>query len=76
MLLAENGFTMLMGLVIGTVSALLAVAPHIISHGTSVPWQSLGLTLSAIYITGLIASALAIYFALQTPLLPALKQEI
>ncbi|MDP6042360.1 MAG: ABC transporter permease [Candidatus Latescibacteria bacterium] len=76
MLLAENGFTMLTGLVIGTVSALIAVAPHIISHGTSVPWQSLGLTLSVIYITGLIASSIAVYFALRAPLLPALKQEI
>jgi ABC-type antimicrobial peptide transport system permease subunit len=76
MLLAENGFTMFMGLAIGTVSALIAVAPHIISHGTSVPWNSLGLTLIAIYGTGLIASALAVYFALRAPLLPALKQEI
>ena len=40
------------------------------------PWASLGLTLGIIYATGLIASAIAISFALRAPLLPALKREI
>lgn len=76
MLLAENGFLMLAGLGIGSLSALIAVAPHLIAHGALVPWASLALTLALIYATGLIASAIAAFFALRAPLLPALKREI
>lgn len=76
MLLAENGFLMLAGLGIGSLSALIAVAPHLITYGALVPWASLGLTLALIYATGLIASAIAAFFALRAPLLPALKREI
>ncbi len=76
MLLAENGFLMLVGLAIGSVSALIAVAPHVMSYGALVPWGSLALTLVIIYGAGLIASAIAVFFALRAPLLPALKQEV
>ena len=76
MLLAENGFLMFVGLAIGSVSALIAVAPHVISYGALIPWGSLGLTLVIIYGAGLIASAIAVFFALRAPLLPALKQEM
>ena len=76
MLLAENGFLMFVGLAIGSVSALIAVAPHVMSHGALIPWGSLALTLVIIYGAGLIASAIAVFYALRAPLLPALKQEI
>ncbi len=75
MLIAENGFLMLAGLGIGSLSALIAVVPHIIGHRAFIPWGSLALTLGLIYGTGLIASTLAVFFALRAPLLPALKQE-
>ena len=75
MLLAENGFLMLVGLAIGSVSALIAVAPHVMSYGALIPWGSLALTLVIIYGAGLTASAIAVFFALRAPLLPALKQE-
>ena len=76
MLLAENGFLMLVGLAIGSASALIAVAPHVMSYGALIPWESLALTLVIIYGAGLIASAIAVFFALRAPLLPALKQEM
>ncbi len=76
MLLAENGFLMFVGLAIGSVSALIAVAPHVMSYGALIPWGSLALTLVIIYGAGLIASAIAVFYALRAPLLPALKQEI
>ncbi len=75
MLLAENGFLMFVGLAIGSVSALIAVAPHVMSYGALIPWGSLALTLVIIYGAGLIASTIAVFFALRAPLLPALKQE-
>ena len=76
MLLVENSFLMLVGLAIGSVSALIAVAPHVVSYGAFIPWGSLALTLVIIYGAGLIASAIAVFFALRAPLLPALKQEM
>ncbi|MBT5831001.1 MAG: ABC transporter permease, partial [Candidatus Latescibacteria bacterium] len=73
MLLIENGFLILMGLAIGTVSALVTAAPHLL--GYAVPWQSLGLTLLMILEVGLIVGTVAVYFALRMPLLSALKRE-
>ena len=73
MLLAENGFLLLIGILIGTVSALIAVAPHLITPGAQAPWSSLVMTLVSVFLVGMAASAIAVYFALRRPLLPALK---
>ena len=75
MLLAENGFLLVMGILIGSFSALISVAPHLIVPGASIPWLSLVITLSVVFLVGMIASAVAVFFALRTPLLPALKAE-
>ena len=75
MLLAENGFLLLIGILIGTVSALIAVAPHLATPGVQVPWLSLTMTLVSVFLVGIAASAIAVYFALHRPLLPALKHE-
>ena len=76
MLLWENGFLLLIGILIGTVSALIAVAPHLTTPGARVPWLSLTMTLVSVFLVGVIASAIAVYFALRRPLLPALKHDI
>jgi ABC-type antimicrobial peptide transport system permease subunit len=75
MLLWENGFLLLIGILIGTVSALIAVAPHLTTPGVQVPWSSLMMTLVSVFLVGIIASAIAVYFALRRPLLPALKHD-
>ncbi len=75
MLLAENGFLLLIGLLIGALSALLAVAPHLMAPGVSVPWTSLLLTLALVFLIGILSSAAAAYLAMRIPLLPALKRE-
>lgn len=75
MLLAENGFLLLIGLLIGALSALLAVAPHLMVPGVSVPWTSLLLTLALVFLIGILSSAAAACLAMRTPLLPALKRE-
>ncbi len=74
MLLSENGFLLLTGILIGTVSALIAVTPHLTTPGAQVPWLSLMMTLVSVFLVGMIASAIAVYFALRRPLLPALKR--
>ena len=75
MLLSENGFLLLIGILIGTVSALIAVAPHLTTPGTQVPWLSLMMTLVSVFLVGVIASAIAVSFALRRPLLLALKHD-
>ena len=75
MLLIENAFLLLTGMAIGAVSALIAVAPHILAPGSHVPWTSLAGTLGVVFLVGMVASAVAVYFVLRVPLLPALKTE-
>ena len=75
MLLSENGLLLLIGILIGTVSALIAVAPHLTTPDAQVPWLSLVMTLVSVFLVGMAASAIAVYFALRRPLLPALKHD-
>ncbi len=75
MLLVENAFLLVAGMTIGAVSALVAVAPHIRAPGSHVPWTSLAATLGVVFSVGVIASAIAAYFVLRAPLLPALKTD-
>ena len=75
MLLLENSFLILAGILIGGVAALVAVAPHLASRSAQVPWLSLCLTLLAVLLVGLLASAIAVIAATRIALLPALKAE-
>jgi ABC-type antimicrobial peptide transport system permease subunit len=75
MLLAENGFLLVLGILIGTLSALLAVSPHLLAPGGAVPWSSLALTLALVFLTGLTTTAIATHLVLKSPLLPALKED-
>ena len=75
MLLIENAFLLLTGMAIGTISALIAVGPHILAPGSHVPWTSLAVTLGVVFLIAMIASAAAVFFVLRAPLLPALKTE-
>ena len=74
MLLVENSFLLLMGVVLGTVAALIAVSPHVFATG-QVPWLSLSFTLAVVVLVGVAVSAVAARLALRAPLLPALKAE-
>ncbi|MCM3872501.1 MAG: FtsX-like permease family protein [Pyrinomonadaceae bacterium] len=75
MVIAENVYLLLSGLVTGTVCALLAIAPVFFERGGRLPNISLGLLLLAVLVSGLIASLLATWAALRSPLLPALRAE-
>lgn len=75
MVLAENGFLLLLGILIGTISAVMTVAPHLIGGSAKVPWVSLVLTLVLVFMVGMLASAGAVSAALRIPLLPALRAE-
>jgi ABC-type antimicrobial peptide transport system permease subunit len=75
MLVGENSFLIIYGILIGSFSALVAVLPHLLGGHTQTPWLSLIFTLALVFVVGLIASLVAVSTALRIPLLPALKAE-
>ena len=75
LLLAENGFLLLLGLGTGTLAALLAVAPHLLSGEGTVPWPRLLVLLAVVLLTGLLTGFLALTWTLRAPLVPALRRE-
>src|SRR6185295_13735281 len=52
-----------------------AVAPHILSQPTTIPWSSLSLTLLGVLVAGLLAGLLAVITTTRLPLLPAILLE-
>jgi putative ABC transport system permease protein len=74
MVITENAFLVFCGLVIGALSALVAIGPAFFSRGGHVPALSLGL-LVIVLVIGLLASVAATIAALRTPLLASLRAE-
>jgi ABC-type antimicrobial peptide transport system permease subunit len=75
LVLAENCCLLMLGIALGTISASLAVAPHLLHSSEQVPWLSLLLTLLTILVAGTAASAISVRVALRRPLLDALRGE-
>jgi putative ABC transport system permease protein len=75
MVLAENAFLLVVGTLIGSLSALFAVAPRYLGGDLQVPLGSLFLTLALVLIVGMLASVASVMSALRVPLLPVLKEE-
>ena len=75
LVLTETAFLLLCGLAAGTASALLALAPHLLSSGADVPWLTGGLTLLAVFAAGMAASLLAVRAAVRTPIVGTLRGE-
>ncbi len=75
LLLSENGFLLLLGLGVGAVTALLAVAPHLLGGQGAVPWPELLGMLAAVLLVGLLVAATALAATLRAPLVPALRRE-
>jgi putative ABC transport system permease protein len=75
MVVAENVLLLVGGLIIGTVCALLAIAPMFLDRGARLPVDTLALLLLGVLGTGLLASLGATVAALRSPLLSALRAE-
>jgi ABC-type antimicrobial peptide transport system permease subunit len=75
LVLAENTFLLVMGLALGTVTALLAVAPHLFGGPGAVPWFGLLSLLALVLGVGLLAGTAALAATLRAPLVPALRRE-
>lgn len=75
MVFYEHGAMFSAGLLMGLASALLAVAPVLISPGRQFPHLSLFLTVAAILASGIIWIYLAATLAMKGPMLQALRNE-
>lgn len=75
LVLTENAVLLVGGLAIGLISALVAVAPHLVDRSAAIPWLSLAGTLALVLVVGLSSGWLAVRASLAAPLLPALRGE-
>lgn len=75
LILAENVAVLVCGLVLGTGSALVAIAPAWISRPQGLSWISIAVFLLAITLTGFAVSWLAARMVRRAPLLAALRSE-
>ena len=75
LVLWENAFLLVWGLLAGSVSALLAMTPHLTSTGADVPWLAGGLILGGVFSIGMAAAFLAVLEAVRTPILATLRSE-
>jgi ABC-type lipoprotein release transport system permease subunit len=75
LVLAENAFVLVFGILIGAVTALLAVLPQLLSGMAEPPVLSLSATLLLILTLGLAAGAVAVGTSLRTALTPALRGQ-
>jgi ABC-type antimicrobial peptide transport system permease subunit len=75
LMLAENGFLLVLGLGMGSVTALCAVAPHLLSGSGQVPLLRLLGLLILVLLVGLTAGAAAVLVTVRAPLLVALRRE-
>jgi ABC-type antimicrobial peptide transport system permease subunit len=75
LVMLENTLLLVGGLAVGVVAALVAVLPHWLGGGASVPWLSLTATLALVLVVGLLAGLLAVRATLRAELIPALRED-
>src|SRR5262249_24915374 len=75
LILAENGFLFVLGLVVGAGAGILSIAPELLSGSGGVPWLRLTLLLFLVLLIGLLSAAIATASALRASLLAALRRE-
>jgi len=75
LVLSEHGGLLLLGLAAGVVAALVAILPMLLAPGAEIHYLSLGSTLGAILISGLVWTWVATRLALRGELLKALRNE-
>ncbi len=75
LVLAEHAALLGLGLIIGVVSALVAILPSLLSPRSELPVQSLALTLGGVLLFGLISTWIATRLAVRGNLLEGLRNE-
>jgi len=75
LLAMENFLLLLLGLGVGLLAALVAVLPHLIGRGATVPFGLLAGIFTLVLVAGLGTSLVALRGVLRTPILSALREE-
>jgi len=75
LVLSEHAGLLWLGLGVGLVAALVAILPVLLAPGAEVQYLSLGVTLAAVFVSGLLWTWLATRLALRGELLKALRDE-
>jgi putative ABC transport system permease protein len=75
MVIAENIYLLLSGILIGAVCALIAIAPAFFERGGHLPDPSLALLLLAVPLAGMLASIAAVRAVARAPVLETLRSE-
>jgi putative ABC transport system permease protein len=75
MVVLENLLLLCSGLGVGLLAALVAVLPHMLLGGASLPWLDLLLMLGSIVVVGYLVGLVAVRATLRAPLLAALRGE-
>jgi ABC-type antimicrobial peptide transport system permease subunit len=75
LVLSEHAVLLGLGLGIGSIAAVVAVLPAVLSPGAQLPYGSLGLTLGVVLLNGLVWTWMATRVALRGELLGALRNE-
>ncbi len=75
MVVAENLWLLIIGLLCGTLAATIALLPSFWSRPDQPPWASLQFTLALVLMVGMVACVAAVTASLKAPLLPSLKEE-
>jgi hypothetical protein len=71
----ENGVMLGGGLACGILAALVAVLPHWLGGGASIPWGGLAAAILLVFIVGLLAGLAAVRSVLTMPLVASLRSE-
>lgn len=75
MVLLENLLLLVGGLAAGSLAALAAVLPHMVTSGASVPLADLAVMLGIVLIVGTVTGLVAVRATLRAPLVAALRGE-
>lgn len=74
LVLVENVFLLVLGLLAGVAAALVSVAPHV-AGGATVPWANLAVMLGLVLMVGFAVMVVATAGILRVPVIPALRRE-
>ena len=66
---------LLWGLATGTVCALMAMLPHLLSIGADTPWINGATLLLTVFVVGMLSALFAVREASRTPLVSTLRGE-
>jgi len=75
LVMSEHSLLLVAGLGVGTLAALAAVLPHVITSGAQVPVMSSAISLAVILVVGLAAGLFAVRATLRAPLIQALRGD-